>query len=110
MANVSGTAQLDIPKLRRAVAENHYVITAHAKQRMGTRRVSDQDIKRVITTGDVVEQHLDAGPFPKALFMAKVRDVPLYVSCAFDGRFAHVVTVHWYDPSIWSDPWTRRRS
>jgi hypothetical protein len=29
---------------------------------------------------------------------------PLYVSCAFDGELAYIVTVHWYDASMWVDP------
>jgi hypothetical protein len=35
--------QLDIDALRRTVAQNRCVITAHAKQRMGHRRVTDHD-------------------------------------------------------------------
>jgi len=102
-------AALDIGALRQAVANNLYVITQHAKQRMGARCVADEDVKSVVAFGDVVEQHLDSDPYPKALFMAKVQGEPLYVSCAFDGRLVHIITVHWYDPSIWSDPWTRRK-
>jgi hypothetical protein len=101
--------KLDIPPLRTAVAQDRYVITQHAKQRMGQRQVTDQDIKRVVVTGDVIEQHPKARPFPKALFMAKHKGEPLYVSCAFDGRTAYIITVHWYDPSVWIDPWTRRK-
>jgi Domain of unknown function (DUF4258) len=101
--------KLEIPALQRAVSQNRYFITTHAKQRMGQRKVSDQDLKSVIATGDVVEQYPEARPFPKALFMARIKGKPLYVSCAFDGKYAHIVTVHWYDPSVWIDPWTRRK-
>ena len=38
---------LDIPALQRAVAHNRYLITTHAKQRMGQRQVTDADIKQV---------------------------------------------------------------
>lgn len=76
---------------------------------MGQRKVSDQDMKHVVVSGDVVEQYPNSLPFPKFLFMALVRKEPLYISCAFDGTYAHIVTVHWYDPEVWSDPWTRRK-
>ena len=102
--------QLNIDVLRGAVAQNWYVITAHAKQRMGHRRVTDRDLQRVVATGDVIEEHQAAQPFPKALFMAYVHEEPLYVSCAFDGQTAYIITVHWYDPSVWIDPWTRRKA
>jgi hypothetical protein len=41
--------------------------------------------------------------------MALVREEPLYVSCAFDGSYAYIITVHWYDPAKWVDPWTRKK-
>jgi hypothetical protein len=41
--------------------------------------------------------------------MAKVEGEPLYVSCAFDGNRAYIITVHRYDSERWLDPWTRRK-
>jgi hypothetical protein len=76
---------------------------------MGERRVSDLDGKHVVGSGDVIDRKHDAQPFPKALFMAKVRGEPLYVVCAHYGATAHIITVHWYDRSKWVDPWTRRK-
>ncbi len=99
---------IDLVALRRAVQENRYLITAHALQRMGRRRVSHDDIKQVIVRGDVIEEHPDNLPDPKLLLMTHIREEALYVSCAFDGRYAYIVTVHWYDPARWVDPWTRR--
>ena len=100
--------KIDLAALRQAVKDNHYLISAHAQQRMGLRKVSHQDIKHVIAEGDPVEEHPENQPDPKVLIMAHVRGEPLYVSCAFDGRYAYIVTVHWYDPARWVDPWTRR--
>ncbi len=100
--------KLDVEALRKAVGENQYFITAHAKERMGARLVSDDEVKRVVTTGDVIEHYPNDQPFPKALFMAHIGSDPLYVSCSFDGTNGYIITVHWYDPSIWIDPWTRR--
>jgi len=58
--------------------------------------------------GDVSEEYPDNLPNPKILLMAQVREEPLYVACAFDGRYAYIVTVHRYDPDRWIDPWTRK--
>jgi hypothetical protein len=101
--------KLDIAALRRVVAQNRYFITTHAKERMGQRKISDHDLKHVIATGDIVERYANARPWPKALFMSKLAGEPLYVSCAFDGKHAYIITVHWYDPALWIDPWTRRK-
>jgi hypothetical protein len=101
--------ELDIAALRKAVEENRYLITQHAQQRMGLRKITHADIKHVVTAGDVVEQYPGNEPDPKALFMAQVEGEPLYVSCAFDGNCAYIITVHRYDPERWLDPWTRRK-
>jgi hypothetical protein len=81
---------IDLAALRKAVQENRYLITAHAMQRMGHRKISQNDIKQVIASGDVIEEHPSNLPDPKVLLMAHVREEPLYVSCAFDGRYAYV--------------------
>lgn len=101
--------KLEISALREAVFRDRYFLTTHAKQRMGQRKVSDADIKHVVLTGVIIERHPRARPLPKVLFMAHVRGEPFYVSCAFDGTYAHIITVHWYDPNVWLDPWTRRK-
>ena len=41
--------------------------------------------------------------------MTHIKGEPLYVSCAFDGTLTYIIIVHWYDPEVWLDPWTRRR-
>ena len=101
--------QLDIAALRKAVEENRYLITQHAQQRMGLRKVTHADIKYVVARGDVIEQYPDNQPHPKALFMTHVDGQPLYVSCAFDRSYAYIITVHRYDTERWLDPWTRRK-
>jgi hypothetical protein len=101
--------ELDIAALRKAVEQNRYLITQHAQQRMGLRKITHADIKYVVATGDVIEQYPGNEPDPKVLFMAHLEGEPLYVSCAFDGNCAYIVTVHRYDPERWLDPWTRRK-
>ncbi len=102
-------SEADIAALRKAVLEDRYMISLHAQERMGLRKITHADLKHVVAVGDVVEQYPDNRPDPKALFMAHVQGEPLYVSCAFDGHRAYIVTVHRYDPAKWVDPWTRRK-
>ena len=65
--------QLDIAGLRQAVQENRYLITRHAQQRMGQRKITHDDLKHIVVAGDVVEQYPDNRPNPKALFMSHVQ-------------------------------------
>lgn len=102
--------KLEIEKIRQAVLKGQYLIKMHAKQRMGQRKIADNEVIKVILEGEIIEEYPKAKPFPKCLIMAMVREKqPLYVSCAFDGETVYIITVHWYDPKKWIDPWTRRR-
>ncbi len=80
---------IDLEALRAAIRQDRYVITTHVKQRMVLRRVTDEEMKQVVTTGDLIEEYPDATPFVKSLLMAEVGGEPLYVACAFDGRYRH---------------------
>ena len=102
-------SSIDLNGLREAVEAGRYVTTAHAKQRMGLRKITDADAQTVIATGDLAEEYPDAKPFPKCLLMAHVGGEPLYVACAFGDRYAYIITVHRYDADVWLDPWTRKR-
>lgn len=64
---------IDLVALRRAVLGNRYLITTHAMRRMGLRKVSHEDVKRVIAGGDVIEQYPDNLPDPKILLMTHLR-------------------------------------
>lgn len=78
---------IDLAALRAGVESGRYIMTTHAKKRMGLRRITDADMKHVITAGQIIEHSPGAQPFPKCLLMAEVGGEPLYVSCAFDGRY-----------------------
>ena len=103
-------SKIGIRDIRAAVTDGKYIIKAHAKQRMGVRKIGNKDILNVIHEGEIVEEHPEGKPFPKCLIMGFVEEtIPMYVSCAFDGEYVHIITVHWLDPEKWIDPWTRRR-
>ncbi len=68
-------------------------------------------IEQVLAHGDVVESTPNASPHPKCLMMDFVApDKPMYVSAAFNqsSHLLYIITVHWFDPKKWVDPWTRR--
>jgi hypothetical protein len=44
---------------------------------MGLRKITHEDLKYVVTTGDVVEHYPDNEPDPKVLFMGHVGGEPL---------------------------------
>jgi len=77
---------------------------------MGERQVKDSEMLSVILDGEVSEENPTARPFPKWLLMKFVRNnEPLYVSVAFDGEHAYIITVHWYDPEKWFVPMDEKK-
>ncbi len=83
----------------------------HALRRAYQRGISRKQALRVLRTGEIIEQRPRAKPFPKCLLMTMVApERPLYVSVGHDRarNYLHVITVHWFDPRKWEDPWTRK--
>lgn len=100
---------LEIEKIKQAVQASKIEISVHAKRRMGRRKIKFKELVESILSGEIIEQTPRAKPYPKCLILGFVREKePLYVSCAFDGETVYIITVHWYDPEKWIDPWTRR--
>jgi hypothetical protein len=100
---------LEIEKIRQAVQANKIEISGHAKKRMGRRKIKFKEVVEIILRGEIIEQSARAKPYPKCLILGFVREKdPLYVSCAFNGETVYIITVHWYDPEKWVDPWTRK--
>jgi hypothetical protein len=99
---------IDLVALRRAVQENRYLMTTHAMRSMGLRKVSHEDIKKVMASGDVIEEHPDNLPDPKILLMTHIREAIALRFLRLRRALCYIVTVHWFDPTRWIDPWTRR--
>jgi hypothetical protein len=49
--------QIDNAALRQAVREDRYLISRHAQERMGLRKITHADLKYLVATRDVVEKH-----------------------------------------------------
>lgn len=94
--------------IRKKFLNKEYKITKHAQKRCDTRGISLEEIKQVITTGEIIETYPGDKPYPSCLILGYVRkSQPLYVLCALS-EVVHIITVHWLDPAKWLDPKTRR--
>lgn len=95
-------------EIRQKIICAEYNITRHAQRRCDTRGISLDDIKHVISTGEIIENYPADKPYPSCLILGYVRrHQPLYVLCAL-GEIVHIITVHWLDSDKWLDPKTRR--
>jgi hypothetical protein len=102
---------LVLPNIRAAAWAGRIKWRHHALRRAYQRGITRRQALRVLRIGEIVEQRPRAKPLPKYLLMAMVAPArPLYVSVGYDEAqaYLHVITVHWFDPRKWKDPWTRQ--
>lgn len=82
----------------------------HAVERMFERKISPEDVREAIRTGEVIEEYPHDQPFRSRLILWTVENRPLHVVVAFEevnGR-CHVITVYEPEPTFWDDGFRRR--
>jgi len=83
----------------------------HAIRQMFDRRISTEQVRSVIETGEVVIDYPDDRPYPSFLMLATVAGRPLHVVVAYDetSDVGHVITTYEPDPAKWSEDFRERR-
>jgi hypothetical protein len=87
------------------------VFRTHAIRRMFRRRISDEDVRHVLRTGDVIDEYPEDMPFPSRLVLGFVGTRPLHVVVADDAlaRKRFVITAYEPDLKRWEPSFRRRR-
>lgn len=90
---------------------NTLTFRVHAIQRMFQRRISKEDVRYVVATGEVIEEYPDDTPHPSRLILGWRKSQPLHVVVADDPDLQQtiVVTVYEPDPNQWDPTFRRRR-
>jgi hypothetical protein len=88
------------------------VFRIHAIQRMFQRRINEDDVRRVLTTGEIIENYPNDIPYPSELILGWCGSRPIHVVIAnnADARESIVVTVCEPDPDQWEPGFRRRKS
>lgn len=83
----------------------------HAIKRMFQRQISEEDVKHVLATGEVIERYPNDIPYPSKLLLGQRGSRPLHVVAAdnAEGDETIVVTVYEPDPQEWDAGFTRRK-
>jgi hypothetical protein len=91
---------------------NRLVFRIHALRQMFQRRISDSDIRELLSGGIIIEEYPDDTPYPSCLVSGTVDGRPLHTVMAYNNvdREAIVITAYEPDPAVWSDHFTTRRS
>lgn len=83
----------------------------HASRRMFQRNISSEDVERVISQGEVIEDYPDDSPLPSILLNGKsTTNNPLHVVVAIniDEKFLIIITVYEPNPVKWMNNYARR--
>ncbi|MBV9690692.1 MAG: DUF4258 domain-containing protein [Ktedonobacteraceae bacterium] len=87
------------------------VYQRHAVERMAQREVSEEDVMRVLLTGEVIQVYPDDAPFPSELILGWCDTQPLHIVVATDTtkRRKIIVTVYKPNPDQWAADFKRKK-
>ncbi|MEK6646987.1 MAG: DUF4258 domain-containing protein [Candidatus Firestonebacteria bacterium] len=84
----------------------------HAFERMMERNISRELVKKILISGEVIEDYPDDKPFPSALFLGWDEENPFHVVASYDSQTGYCFIITTYRPDIEhfeSDYRTRRQ-
>ena len=94
------------------MASDPLVFRVHAIQRMFQRRISAEDVRHVLATGEVIEEYPNDTPYPSRLVLGWSGERPIHVVVADnpEGQETIVITVYEPDPAQWEPGFRRRQA
>ena len=77
--------------------------TGHAVKRMFERRLTEEDVAEVISSGEIIKEYPDDKPYPSQILLGTINNEPIHVVVAFDknSESCYVITVYKPDEVIW---------
>jgi hypothetical protein len=83
----------------------------HAIQKMFERRISADDVRRVIETGEMIREYPDDTPYPSRLMLGWIGERPLHVVVADapDEGETIVITTYEPNPALWEADLKRKK-
>jgi hypothetical protein len=88
------------------------IFRVHALQRMFQRRISVEEVRNVLETGEVVEDYPNDTPYPSRLILGWYGSRPIHVVAAHNqlDNVMIVITVYEPDPDQWEADFKRRKT
>ena len=87
------------------------VFRVHAIQRMFQRRVSEEEVKQVVSVGETIETYPEDKPFASRLMLGWSGSRPIHVVVADNvaAQEAIIITVYQPDAEEWESGFKRRK-
>ena len=91
------------------MSSERLIFRIHAIQRMAQRGISVEDVRRILETGQVIEDYPNDFPYPSALVLGWIGGRVIHVVAATTPSEKIVITVYEPDPARWEADWKRRK-
>jgi hypothetical protein len=93
------------------VTFDRLVFRVHAIQRMFQRRISVDDVRHVLSTGEVIEDYPNDTPYPSRLVLGWRGSRPIHVVAAENVESQETIVITVYEPDLtqWEPGFRRRR-
>jgi hypothetical protein len=91
--------------------EPRLIFRVHAVQRMFERGITVDDVRAVLTTGDVIEDYPNDTPYPSRLMLGWIGMRPLHLVVAENAAAREIMVITVYEPDTirWDSNFKRRR-
>ncbi len=100
---------MDLDAIQAKARQRLLVFTEHAIRQMIKRQITDDEVRDVILSGEIIENYPDDKYSPSCLVFGLTQaGRPLHVQCSAPPR-VRVVTVYQPDPAEWIDGRRRRK-
>ena len=100
-----------IDELRQNNKEENIVISLHGQIRLSERKISVDDVIKVIDTGEIIEEYPDDFPFESCLVLGRsINERKLHVVVSMNEGIIYLITAYYPDEDRWeADLKTRKR-
>jgi hypothetical protein len=88
------------------------IFRQHAIERMAARDIEPDEVRAVITHGEVIANYADDTPYPSRLMLGWIKDRPLHVVAADndDDGETIIITAYVPDPTLWDEDFRSKQS
>ena len=101
---------IDLEQLRHYFEEDAVFVTEHAAERFRQRGITISDIRRVISTEEIIEQYPDDFPFPSCLILGNNKmGNKIHVCMSDEGTASRIITAYYPDSEKWSEDMRSRK-
>lgn len=91
---------MDREGLKRAIESDSIEWQRHALERMMERGISREIVKKVLLSGEIIEDYLNDKPYPSALLLGWVEGEPFHVVTALDSESGCCFIITAYKPDL----------